>query len=137
MALMVSLSDTLSTLQYSISQNNVKNGFVAFSIQPFYILSYAFCYSFTQAFFHAFSSSCTGLGIFCCLLPSHSAASDLGLHCLPITLLRVFRIQWVKTPRKPASENVVCLCRLLNILANCSNLFLHTGKLCGPRSDCS
>ena len=31
-----------------------------------------------------------------------------------------------KTPRKSASENVVCLCRLLNILANFSNLFLHT-----------
>ena len=28
----------------------------------------------------------------------------------------------LKTPRKPASENV-CLCRLLNILANFSNLF--------------
>ena len=26
----------------------------------------------------------------------HSVASDLGLHCLPITLLRVFRLQWVK-----------------------------------------
>ena len=24
---------------------------------------------------------------------SHSAASDLGLHCLPITLLRVSRLQ--------------------------------------------
>ena len=23
-------------------------------------------------------------------------ASDLGLHCLPITLLRVSRLQWVK-----------------------------------------
>ena len=43
----------------------------------------------------------------------------------------------LKTPRKPASENVVCLCRLLSILANFSNLFLHTGKQCGPRSDCS
>ena len=43
----------------------------------------------------------------------------------------------LKTPRKTASENVVCLCRLLNILANFSNLFLHTGKQCGPRSDCS
>ena len=43
----------------------------------------------------------------------------------------------LKTPRKPASENVVCLCRLLNILANISNLFLHTGKQCGHRSDCS
>ena len=37
-----------------------------------------------------------------------------------------------KMPRQPASENVVCLCRLLNILANFSNLFLHTGKQCGP-----
>ena len=25
-----------------------------------------------------------------------SAASDLGLHCLPITLLRISRLQWVK-----------------------------------------
>ena len=24
------------------------------------------------------------------------AASDLGLHCLPFTLLRVSRLQWVK-----------------------------------------
>ena len=38
----------------------------------------------------------------------------------------------LKMPRKPASENVVCLCHLLNILANFSNLFLHTGKQCGP-----
>ena len=29
----------------------------------------------------------------------------------------------LKTPRKPASENVVCLGRLLNILANFSNPF--------------
>ena len=26
----------------------------------------------------------------------HSVASDLGLHCLPITLLGVCRLQWVK-----------------------------------------
>ena len=37
----------------------------------------------------------------------------------------------LKMPRKPASENVVCLCHLLNILANFSNLFLHTAKHCG------
>ena len=43
----------------------------------------------------------------------------------------------LKMPRKPASENVICLCCLLNILANFSNLFLHTGKQCGPWSDCS
>ena len=29
----------------------------------------------------------------------------------------------LKMPRKPASENVICLCRLLNIYANFSNLF--------------
>ena len=26
----------------------------------------------------------------------HSVASDLGLHCLPVTLLRVSRLQWDK-----------------------------------------
>ena len=26
----------------------------------------------------------------------HSVASDLGLHCLPITLLGVSSLQWVK-----------------------------------------
>ena len=29
----------------------------------------------------------------------------------------------LKVPRKTASENVVCLCRLLNIFANFSKLF--------------
>ena len=29
----------------------------------------------------------------------------------------------LKMPRKSASENIVCLCHLLNILANFSNLF--------------
>ena len=28
----------------------------------------------------------------------HSVASDLGLHCLPITLLDVSKLQWVKAP---------------------------------------
>ena len=27
---------------------------------------------------------------------SHFAASDLGMHCLPITLLGFSRVQWVK-----------------------------------------
>ena len=36
----------------------------------------------------------------------------------------------LKMPRRPASENVVCLCRLLNILGNFSNLFLlQTGSV--------
>ena len=29
----------------------------------------------------------------------HSVASDLGLHCLPITLLRVSRLQWINDDR--------------------------------------
>ena len=29
-----------------------------------------------------------------------SAASDLGLHCLPIIVLRVSRLQWVNMTRK-------------------------------------
>ena len=30
----------------------------------------------------------------------HSAASDLGVHCLPSTLLRASRLQWVNDPEK-------------------------------------
>ena len=30
----------------------------------------------------------------------HSVASDLGLHCLPIILLGVSRLQWVKALTK-------------------------------------
>ena len=26
---------------------------------------------------------------------THSVVSDMGLHCLPITLLEVFRLKWV------------------------------------------
>ena len=69
----------------------------------------------------------------------HSAASDLGalFANYPLRGLQTTMVQGLtlKTPRKPASENVVCLCRLLNILANFSNLFLNTGKQCGLRSD--
>ena len=46
------------------------------------------------------------------------------------------RLKPLKRQEKSASENVICFCHLLNILANFSNLFLHTGKQCGPRSDC-
>ena len=53
------------------------------------------------------------------------------------SMLRVYVLLTLKTPRKSASENVVCFSRLLNILANFLNLFLHTGKQCGPRSDSS
>ena len=47
-------------------------------------------------------------------------------------MVRLLRYLTLKMPRKPTSENVICLCCLLNILANFSNLFLHTGKQCGP-----
>ena len=71
----------------------------------------------------------------------HFAEPHLGLHSLlrpvcPITYHKKSSLT-LKVPRKPASENVVCLCRLLNILANFLNLILHTGKQCGPWSDCS
>ena len=74
-----------------------------------------------------------------------NAASDQGLHvchssCNFRQITGSTSVKWtltLKTPRKPASENVVCLYRLLNILANFSNPFLHTGKQCWPRSDCS
>ena len=41
----------------------------------------------------------------------HSAASDLGLHCLPVTLLGVSRLQWVKNKiedvrGEPQSQNI-------------------------------
>ena len=65
---------------------------------------------------------------------THYAASDLGLQSLSMSFLWMLGISGLtlKMPRKPAPENVVCLCRLLNILANFSNLFLHTDKQCGP-----
>ena len=53
---------------------------------------------------------------------SPSKLSGLGL-CYSIYGLCKVRMLTLKTPRKLASKNVVCLCRLLNILANFSNLF--------------
>ena len=64
-------------------------------------------------------------------------ASDHGLYCLllvqPSFGHNRYYVKWsctkndkdltLKMPRKPASENAVCFCRLLNILANFSNLF--------------
>ena len=37
----------------------------------------------------------------------HSAAFDLGLHCLPITLLRVSRLQWVKVLSKTVADEIL------------------------------
>ena len=36
-----------------------------------------------------------------------SAASELGLHCLPITFLRVFRLQWVKASLKIVADDIL------------------------------
>ena len=60
------------------------------------------------------------------------AYMSLTIHGLVLAPTSKFSryISTLKMPRKPASENV-CLCRLLNILVNFSNLFLHTGKQCG------
>ena len=41
-------------------------------------------------------------------------------HLGPTDRLKILTL---KAPRKPASENVVCLCRLLHLLANFSNIF--------------
>ena len=48
----------------------------------------------------------------------HSAPSDLGLHCLPITLLGVSRLQWVKAPITAAADDI------LKISREMSDLFL-------------
>ena len=42
----------------------------------------------------------------------HSEASDLGLHCLPITLLRVSLLQWVKKHKIICCKEVAVLERL-------------------------
>ena len=58
-------------------------------------------------------------------------------NCLCISSVILFVTLSLKMLREFASKNVICLCRLLNIHANFSNLFLHTGKPCGPWSECS
>ena len=37
----------------------------------------------------------------------HSAAYDLGLHCLPITLLGVSRLQWVKALSRIVEDGIL------------------------------
>ena len=36
-----------------------------------------------------------------------NAASDLGLHCSPITFLRVSRLKWVKTHVTSAADDIL------------------------------
>ena len=47
--------------------------------------------------------------------------NDIHINIIKHAML--IKLLTLKMPRKPASENVVCLCRLLNILANFANLF--------------
>ena len=48
-----------------------------------------------------------------------SAASDLGLHCLPVTLLGISRLQWVK------QENLNSKARSNSL----SDILVREGKL--------
>ena len=58
-------------------------------------------------------------------MSSHNNVFDGELgKIIPRIIKYMYTCLTLKMPRKPASENVVCLCRLLNILANFSNLFL-------------
>ena len=52
--------------------------------------------------------------LFCKVFCHRKHVTPECLECLDLTL---------KTPRKPASENVVCLCRLLNILKTFGTYF--------------
>ena len=65
----------------------------------------------------------------------HSAASDLGLLCLPITLLGVFRLQLDKLNKsvwqpgdlskgKDSQENIVKHCFLGTIRNICDNIIM-------------
>ena len=53
-----------------------------------------------------------------------SAASDLDLHCLPITLLQVSRLQWVKVPDKIVADDILFLFIYLFIFAEKKDLLL-------------
>ena len=59
-------------------------------------------------------------------------AAELSLSLCTICNFEVLAVLTLKMPKKPASENVVCLCRLLNILANFSSLFLHKANSVDP-----
>ena len=51
----------------------------------------------------------------------HSAASDLGLHCLPVTLLGVSRLQWVNYIGKFTAESFRCVfTNTVEILHTCT-----------------
>ena len=47
----------------------------------------------------------------------HSAASDLGLHCLPTTLVRVSQLQWVKEPSRKCNKIYINLHHSLGLFS--------------------
>ena len=54
----------------------------------------------------------------------HFTASDLGLHCLPITLLGVSRLKWVNSmPLIKISVMVACLFLLLVNFINDNSMY--------------
>ena len=56
-----------------------------------------------------------------------SVVSDLGLHCLPITLLGVSRLKWVKpghTNRGLENRMIKAVCRLQIRCLSILNIFL-------------
>ena len=65
-------------------------------------------------------------------------STHVNFSCLSVQISKINTINIILNPyvKKPCIWKC-CLCRQLNILANFSNLFLHTGKQCEPRSDCS
>ena len=55
----------------------------------------------------------------------HSVVSDLGLHCLPVTLLGVSSLQWVNLRKHVAAKlhvNMVCIIIHFTLLT-CGYLF--------------
>ena len=61
----------------------------------------------------------------------HSAASDLGLQCLSVTLLGVFRLQWVKYIVKLASNASIFFAKKKKKWTTCSFYCSHFhGKKC-------
>ena len=52
----------------------------------------------------------------------HYAASDLGLDCLPITLLRVSRLEWVNSSRHMPNNSDKIRCASSNGQPACASV---------------
>ena len=60
-----------------------------------------------------------------------SAPSDLGLHCLPITLLGVSGLQWVRYPPLRPKHNRWMDGRMDGLMDGHENSIPHTNTVCG------